>query len=209
MLYGNYHTAPTKNQLDLLLSLDYHGPPPKTSREASILIAKRSHPNNLQKNYLTQLNYSGSYPPTEYDADVLIDSLKPPTVNQLSKIKNMGGKKIPQSFNEANEIILSLCPITPGQQIFLEKHNIRNKPRNEKEASDIIDQYKNNTLIQPDPCPKCNGDRRYTDGYRDYSPCPYCDGDGREELYDESKGDLIISEQDSQNHENECDEENN
>ncbi len=198
MSYGNYHSPPTAEQLDLLKSLGYGGAYPKSSREASDKIGKLVPPTSMTKNRLKHLNYSGLIPETEFDAIVLINSLRHPTEKQLEVIKKMGGRKIPKSFTGASDMISSLSPVTKPQQIFLEKHNILKIPRNRKEASDIIDQTKNGTLVQPEPCPKCDGIGTFEDGYETYDPCPYCSGKKIDGYFDEVEGDRIVAERDAE-----------
>jgi len=171
--------------------LGYGGPYPKSSKYAYDLIAKRILPSENSKNILEKLNYSGELPKNEFDADVLIKSIRKPTENQLKKIIEMGGKGNPHSWKEAKDLIDSLSPVTPDQIFHLDKYNIRNIPRNKKEASDIIDKDQNGTLIQPDPCPKCEGSKKFDYGTKT-DECPYCDGSGNKKEYDEDKGDQKI-----------------
>ena len=60
------------------------------------------------------------------------------------------------------------------------------------------------TLIQPDPCPKCKGDKRFNDG-EERDPCPYCNGSGNKEEFDEIKGDQKILDDDNQEYNKEYD----
>ena len=120
MSYGSHFTGPTKKQLKKLKDLGYGGPPPKTNKEASILIEKRIPPTPKNLGILKKLNYSGPTPKTEYEATVLIEQLKPPSENQLKIIKELGGRKKPQSYSEASKLISSSSPVTKKQQIYLD-----------------------------------------------------------------------------------------
>ena len=189
---GNWRRNPTQEQLEKLNEVGHVGPRPTSSRKAFLLIAKHIRPTENSINFLNQLNYSGKSFDTEFEAINEIDRLRPPVKTQLEQIKELREKKVPQSYSEARDLILSLKDVTEKQKDKLNKHNIRNVPRNLKDYWDIRDQYENGTLIQPDPCPKCKGDKRFNDG-EERDPCPYCNGSGNKEDFDEIKGDQIIS----------------
>ena len=97
------------------------------------------------------------------------------------------------SYSDAVNLIKSQKDVSKGQKHRLDKYKIRNVPKNQKEASDILDRFENGTLEQPPPCPKCKGEQEFFDGAKYHEPCPYCGGSGNEEDFDEIKGDDIIS----------------